>query len=335
MTELNRRRILTGAATTGVATALTPIFPYSPADAAAPLAGKQVPGWYRYKVGTIEVTAVTDGARTTPIPDNYISNANRDAINAALGALYFEKDKLTTPFTPTVVNTGSKLVVIDTGLGPNLFAQSKGAVGQFHTNLADAGIDRDAVDTVIISHFHADHINGLLTADNKPAFPNAEIMVPATEWAYWSDDGNMSRAPAGSLVESVFKNERRVFGALGNKVTPYSPDQELAPGITALASHGHTPGHTSHVVSSGAAKVLVQVDVTAGVAGLFVRNPGWYQMYDMDGPMTEQTRHKIYDMAASEKLPIQAYHLPFPALIYIEKTGTGYREIPIPWNPTI
>lgn len=79
----------------------------------------------------------------------------------------------------------------------------------------------------------------------------------------------------------------------------------------------------------------MQVDVTAGVAGLFVRNPGWYQMFDMDGPMTEQTRHKIYDMAASEKLLIQAYHLPFPALIYIEKSGTGYREIPIPWNPTI
>lgn len=113
----------------GAATALTPIVAYSPARAAAPPAGKQVPGWYRYKVGTIEVTAVTDGARTTPIPDNYISNANKDAINAALGALYFEKDKLTTPFTPTVVNTGSKLVVIDTGLGPTMFEQSKGAVG--------------------------------------------------------------------------------------------------------------------------------------------------------------------------------------------------------------
>jgi glyoxylase-like metal-dependent hydrolase (beta-lactamase superfamily II) len=200
----------------GAATALTPIVAYSPARAAAPPAGKQVPGWYRYKVGTIEVTAVTDGARTTPIPDNYISNANKDAINAALGALYFEKDKLTTPFTPIVVNTGSKLVVIDTGLGPNMFEQSKGAVGQFHTNLAAAGIDRNAVDTVIISHFHADHINGLLTADSKPAFPNAEIMVPATEWAYWSDDGDMSKAPAGGLVETVFKNERRVFGTLGN-----------------------------------------------------------------------------------------------------------------------
>jgi glyoxylase-like metal-dependent hydrolase (beta-lactamase superfamily II) len=249
--------------------------------------------------------------------------------------MYLEKDKLTAPYNPAVVNTGSKLVVIDTGLGPNLFEQSKGAVGQFHTNLAAAGIDRNAVDIVIISHFHPDHINGLLTADNKPAFPNAEIMVPATEWAYWSDDGNMSKAPAGGLVETMFKNERRVFGALGNKVTPYESGKELVPGITSLASYGHTPGHTSHVVSSGSAKVLVQVDVTAGVAGLFVRNPGWHMMFDMDGAMAEQTRRKLYDMAATEKLLIQAYHLPFPALVYIEKSGTGYREIPIPWNPTI
>jgi glyoxylase-like metal-dependent hydrolase (beta-lactamase superfamily II) len=335
MTELNRRRMLMGAAAASAATAFAPMSNYSPARAAAPPAGKQVPGWYRYKVGSIEVTAVTDGARTTPIPDNYITNADKDAINAALGGLFLEKDKLTAPFTAAVVNTGSKLVVIDTGLGPSMFEQSKGAVGQFHGNLAAAGIDRNAVDTVIISHFHPDHINGLLTADSKAAFPNAEIMVPATEWAYWSDDANMSKAPAGSAVETMFKNERRVFGALGNKVTPYASDKEIVPGITSQASYGHTPGHSSHLISSGSAKVLVQADVVGGVGALFVRNPGWHLMFDMDAAMAEQTRRKLYDMAAAEKLLIQAYHLPFPALVYIEKSGTGYREIPVPWNPTI
>ncbi len=335
MTEVNRRRMLMGAAAASAATALAPIAAYSPVRAAAPATGKQVPGWYRYKVGTIEVTAVTDGARTTPIPDNYIVNANKDAINTALGGMYLEKDKLTAPYTTAVVNTGSKLVVIDTGLGPNMFEQSKGAVGQFHTNLAAAGIDRNAVDIVIISHCHPDHINGLLTADSKPAFPNAEIMVPANEWAYWSDDGNMSKVPAGNVVETMFKNERRVFGALGNKVTPYASDKEIVPGIASHATHGHTPGHTSHLISSGSAKVLVQGDVVGGVGALFVRNPGWHLMFDMDAAMAEQTRRKLYDMAATEKLLIQAYHLPFPALVYIEKSGTGYREIPVPWNPTI
>jgi glyoxylase-like metal-dependent hydrolase (beta-lactamase superfamily II) len=334
MIRLNRRRMLVGAVAAGAAPALGSLT-LSSARAATPPAGKQAPGWYRYKVGSMEVTAVTDGARTNPIPDGYIVNANKDQINEALGGLYLENDKITTPFTATVVNTGPKLVLIDTGLGPAAYEQTKGAVGQLHTNLVAAGIDRNTVDVVIISHFHPDHINGLLTADNKAAFPNAEIMVPAAEWAYWTDDGKISKLPAGGLLEGQLKNIRRVFGALGNKVTQYQPDKELAPGITSYATYGHTLGHTSHILSSGPAKLLVQADVTAGVATLFVRNPGWHNMFDMEGSMAEQTRRKVYDMAATEKLPIQAYHLPFPALVHIEKSGNGYREIPVPWNPTI
>jgi len=245
-----------------------------------------------------------------------------------------EQDKLTFPFTPVVVNTGAKLVVIDTGLGPTQYEQSKGGVGQFQTNLAAAGIDRNAVDTVIISHFHGDHINGLLTADSKAAYPNAEIMVPTPEWNYWMDDGNMSKAAAGSPLENNFKNIRRVFGALGNKATQYDAGKELVSGITSMATHGHTPGHMSFVVASGSAKVLVQVDVTAAMALLFVRNPGWYAV-DMDGPMAEQTRRKLYDMAIADKMPIQGFHFPFPALGYIEKDGAGYRMVPVAWSPVL
>jgi glyoxylase-like metal-dependent hydrolase (beta-lactamase superfamily II) len=335
MISLNRRRMLIGTAASAGVPALISIGSLSSALAATPPASKQAPGFYRYKVGSIEVTAITDGARSSPIPDGYIRNANKDQINEALGALYLEKDKLTTPFTATVINTGPKLVVIDTGLGPAMYEQSKGAVGQLHTNLQAAGIDRNTVDVVIISHFHPDHINGLLNVDNKPAFPNAEIMLPAAEWAYWSNDDNMSKAPAGGALEGNFKNIRRVFGAFGNKVTQYQPDKELAPGITSHATYGHTLGHTSHIVSSGSANVLVQADVTAGAAMLFVRNPGWHNMFDMEPSMAEQTRRKLYDMAATEKLMIQAYHLPFPALVHVEKSGNGYREIPVPWNPTI
>ena len=166
MTELTRRTLLTGAA---AATAL-PMTAALPARAAAPPAGKQAPGFYRYKVGTLEVTVVTDGARTFPLPDGFITNAKKDDINAALAAAFMEKDKMTIPFSPIVVNTGSKLVLIDTGNGEAAHAQSKGAVGQLNSNLAGAGIDRNAIDTVVISHFHGDHVNGLLTADSKPAF---------------------------------------------------------------------------------------------------------------------------------------------------------------------
>jgi glyoxylase-like metal-dependent hydrolase (beta-lactamase superfamily II) len=317
------------------AVALAPLDGRTPARAAAPPVGKQAPGFYRYKVGSFEVTAVTDGARTFPLADSYVKNAKKDDVGAAFAAGYMDRDKVTAPFTPVVVDTGAKLVVIDTGNGPAQYEQSKGAVGQFHTNLAAAGIDRGAVDTVIISHFHGDHINGLLTGDNKAAFDKAEIMVPAAEWKFWLDDANMSKAPAGSPLEGNFKNIRRVFGALGNKVTQYESGKELVSGITSMATYGHTPGHTAHVVASGSAKVLVQADVTAASALLFVRNPGWHAVFDMDGAMAEQTRRKLYDMAAADKMPIQGFHFPFPALGYIEKDGAGYRLVPAFWNPSL
>jgi glyoxylase-like metal-dependent hydrolase (beta-lactamase superfamily II) len=333
MHSISRRGLLTGTVAV-TATTLAPLGGRSPARAAAPMAGKQAPGWYRYKVGSFEVTAVTDGARSMALADTFVKNAGKDEVNSSLAALYMEKDKLTFPFTPIVVNTGPKLVVIDTGLGPTMYEQSKGAVGQFQTNLAAAGIDRNAVDAVIISHFHGDHINGLLTADSKAAYPNAEIMVPAVEWKYWLDDGNMSKAAAGSPLEGNFKNIRRVFGALGNKVTQYDAGKDLMPGIKAMATPGHTPGHTSYIVSSGSASVLVQVDVTAGPALLFVRNPGWHAI-DMDAPLAEETRRKLYDMAAADKMPIQGFHFPFPALGFIEKDGSGYRLVSAPWNPVL
>jgi glyoxylase-like metal-dependent hydrolase (beta-lactamase superfamily II) len=330
MTQLTRRAVLAGAA---AATALSPFATNSPAQAAAPLASKQAPGWYRYKVGSIEITVATDGARANPLTDTFIRNVPKEETNKALEAMYLEKDKIVVPYTPIAVNTGSKLVVIDTGLGGALYEQSKGAVGQFQTNLAAAGIDAKAVDTVIISHFHGDHINGLITADNKPAFPNAEVMVPAGEWKFWNDDGEMSKATGNALVEGNFKNVKRVFGALGNKVTQYEPGKEVAPGITSLATHGHTPGHVSHIISSGNAKLMVQADVTN--VPLFVQNPSWVIQFDMDGAAAEATRRKIYDMLAAEKMMVQGFHYPFPSVGHIEKAGSGYRVVPVPWNPTI
>jgi glyoxylase-like metal-dependent hydrolase (beta-lactamase superfamily II) len=332
MNDITRRSVLTGAAA-AAATALSPLD--RPAHAAAPQIGKQAPGFYRYKVGSFEVTAVTDGARSFPLADSFVKNASKDQVNAAFATFYQPKDTVTAPFTPVVVNTGSKLILFDTGNGPGAFEQSKGAVGQLHTNLAAAGIDRNTVDTVVLSHFHGDHINGLLTADSKAAFANAEIMVPAVEWKFWADDGNMSKAAAGSPLEGNFKNIRRVFGALGNKVTQYDAGKEIAPGITSVATYGHTPGHTAHVVASGSDKVLVQADLTAAIALLFVRQPGWHAVFDMDGAMAEEVRRKTYDMAATEKMLIQGFHFPFPALGYIEKDGSAYRMVPASWNPAI
>jgi glyoxylase-like metal-dependent hydrolase (beta-lactamase superfamily II) len=326
---LTRRHVLAGSA----AAAAVPLVQSTPTQSATPPSGQQVAGWYRYKVGSIEVTVVTDGANKFKFADNHVTNKSRDEVNAGQVAAHFEKDVMTTPYNPIAVNTGSKLVVIDTGTSEANFVRTKGVVGQFHSNLAASGIDRNAVDAVIISHFHSDHINGLLNPENKAAFPNAEILVPAAEWKYFMDDGEMSRAPAGRMQE-VFQNLRRVFDALGRKVTPYEPNKEVVPGITAVATPGHTPGHSSFIIASGSSKVFVQGDVTH-VPWLFVRNPTWRVFYDQDGAMAEETRRKVYDMLAAERMPVQGFHYPFPSLAHIEKTASGYREIPVPWNPTI
>jgi hypothetical protein len=130
-------------------------------------------------------------------------------------------------------------------------------------------------------------------------------------------------------------NVKRVMGIVGGKVTKYQAGKELVPGITAIATPGHTPGHTSHVVASGSSKVLVQGDVTAGAATLFVRNPNWHLIGDTDKPQAAETRKKLYDMAASEKIVVQGFHFPFPGVAYVEKSGSGYRLVAVPWSSSI
>jgi glyoxylase-like metal-dependent hydrolase (beta-lactamase superfamily II) len=328
--ELTRRHALAGAA----ALAATPLLPNAPANAAAPPADKQAPSFYRYKVGDVQVTVISDGVNTFALGDSFVLNAKKDEVAAALEKAYMPKDKISIQFGPLVINSGGKLIVLDTGNGPGAFASSKGAVGQFASNMAAAGIDPKAVDMVVISHFHGDHINGLLNADNTPAFPNAELLVPAVEWKYFMDDGEMSRAPEGRM-QTVFKNARRVLEAgLNKKATPYEWGKEVAPGLLAVETIGHTPGHTSYVLSSGSDKVFIQSDVT-NLPALFVANPGWHLMFDQDPALAEKTRRRVYDMLVADKMRVQGFHYPFPANGFVEKDGNGYRLIPAPWNPVI
>jgi glyoxylase-like metal-dependent hydrolase (beta-lactamase superfamily II) len=331
MTAFTRRNLLSAAA--GAAAAATVPFD-RPARAATPPAGKQAAGWYRYKIGSIEVTVATDGVARFKMAEDHVINIKKDVVNAALAEVFMEKDMMTTPYNPVCLNTGSKLVVIDTGTGEASYKKSNGVGGQFVTNLAASGIERAAVDTVIISHYHGDHINGLLMEDNSLTYPNAEILVPAREHAYWMDDGEMSRATAGRL-QTNFKNVRRVMNAeVMKRLKTYEWDKEVIPGVTAQGTPGHSPGHTSYVIASGSDTVYLQSDVTH-VPFLFVRHPDWHAFYDQDGAMAEATRRKVYDMLVADKMRVQGFHYPFPSLAHVEKYGTGYREIPVIWNPTI
>ncbi len=180
MTQLTRRGLLAGATIATAAAAAGPIARVTSARAAAPLAGKQSAGFYRYKVGTYEITALYDGEWVRDLNEQYVPGTPITEVQKALAEGFLPAGKTRTPVTSLVVNSGSKLVLIDTGTGGRL----GGATGSWSDNFAAAGFSPAQVDTIVISHFHADHIGGIRTKDEQLAFPNAEIMVPAPEWAW-------------------------------------------------------------------------------------------------------------------------------------------------------
>jgi glyoxylase-like metal-dependent hydrolase (beta-lactamase superfamily II) len=293
------------------------------------MSGAQAPGYYRFKLGAYEVTILHDGARSFPLPDSFVTNVAKDQALAAAADAFMPAGKITVPFNPTLINTGAKLVLIDTGNGPS----PDGAVGQLFPNLAAAGVRPEDIDIVVLSHLHPDHTNGLRTRDRSIAFPNATIVAPAAEWAFWMNDDNMALA-SDAITKNYFANTRAVLGGLDERIGRYNWGDEVAPGITAIATPGHTPGHTSFAIASGAARMLVQSDVT-NIPEFFLRNPNWHVMYDHDPDLAQQTRHRFYDMAATEKMLIAGYHFSFPSAGHVEKDGAGYRLVPVAWSAVV
>lgn len=324
MADFTRRALLGTAA----AAAAAPVLPVSQAKAAVPAAGRQVPGIYRYKIGEFELTSINDGVGNRPMKDGFVRNAKLDDVKEALTEAYLPTDALAIPYTQLIVNTGRRVVLIDTGTGGQLAPTA----GMLIENMEAAGIDPKAVDTILISHFHGDHIMGLQTKEGAPAFPNAEVQVPEKEWAFWMDEGEMSRAPEGQ--KEAFGRVRKMFDPIAKDVKHYDDGQELVPGITAVAAYGHTPGHMTFRIASGSDQLLVLSD-TSNHPALFVRHPGWHAVFDMDAKMAEETRRKVFDMAAADRLRIQGYHFPFPATGHIAKDGDGYDFVPVNWSPVL
>jgi glyoxylase-like metal-dependent hydrolase (beta-lactamase superfamily II) len=320
MTAFTRRRLLAGSAV-AAATLAAPS-----AHGTAPLAGKQGPGVYRYKLGRYELTALYEGTWFRVIDDKFVRNARAAEVDKALTDAFLHPRVVPTPFTPLLVNTGSKLVLIDTGTG----GQFGPIGGDLVDTLAAAGVEPRMIDTILISHFHPDHINGIKDKDGRKVYANAEIMVPAPEWSYWMDDGQMHAAPDG--MRPQFLNVRRIFRDLADEVKRFEPGGELAPGISSIAAYGHTPGHTAFTVSSGNQSMLVLGDTT-NHPWLFARHPQWQGSFDVDGPMAVETRKRLLDRAAADKLLVQGYHFPFPASGYIVKTAGGYDVAPVMWQP--
>jgi glyoxylase-like metal-dependent hydrolase (beta-lactamase superfamily II) len=334
MNILSRRTMLAGAASAAALPCFDLWTPHFARAATAP-AGKQAASFYRYKVGAIEVTVLSDGVARVPVTEAFVLNVKPEEVNKALRDAYMEPGVFIGPYNPIALNTGSKLALVDMGVGEAVYISSKGVSGQLLANMAAAGIDPNAIDTIILSHYHGDHINGLLKADNTLAFPNAEVLAPAKEHQYWNDAGEESRA-ATPRIADVFKNAHRVIGhaEVQKRLRTYEYDKEVIPGVLAVATPGHTPGHTSHIITSGSSSVYVQADVTHAPY-LFARHPGWHAFYDHDPVAAEATRRKVYDMLSAEKMTVQGFHYPFPSVAHVEKTAEGYREIPVAWSPVL
>lgn len=321
MTTLDRRTFLTGSALCASA-ALLP----QPSAARIPAAPIQGPGVYRYNLGSYQLTALYDGVWYVPLNDKFVRNASSAEVDAALAAAFLPPRILPVSFTALLVNTGAKLVLIDTGTA----GQIADTAGSLLDNFKVAGIDPKAVDTILISHFHPDHIDGIKTKDDAKIFPNAEIAVPAPEWDFWMDDANMSKAEGA--LKRYFLNARRIFRDIAGEVRRFTPGGEVAPGIVSVAAFGHTPGHTAFAIHSGGRSMLAMSD-TVRNPYLFARHPDWQPAFDMDGPQAVETRRKMLDRVAADRMLIEAYHFPFPAHGHIAKTASGYEFVAAEWKP--
>jgi glyoxylase-like metal-dependent hydrolase (beta-lactamase superfamily II) len=299
----------------------------APPAAAGAAASQQAPGYYRYKVGDVEVTAVHDGSLPRPL-EGFVRNADLADVRKAATEMFLPSDAFQNTFTPLLVRTGGKTVLIDTGLGD----MGPPTTGFLRANMRAAGFDPARVDTVIISHFHGDHINGLRLKDGTAVYPNAEVMVPAQEWAFWMDDAKMAQAP--EAMKGAFGAVRRAFGPMAKDVKQFEWGKEVVSGVTALDARGHTPGHTAFMIQSGGKTMTHVVDLTNHPA-LFVRNPDWSAIFDQDADQARATRRRFLDMAASERTQLAFYHAPFPATGYVRKQGNGYEFIPAQWMSTL
>jgi glyoxylase-like metal-dependent hydrolase (beta-lactamase superfamily II) len=268
------------------------------------------------------------------MPDTFVRNVPKAEALTAAEAAHMPKGMVTVPFNPQLINTGGKLILIDCGLGAGMLEPSKGAVGRMMGNLAAAGVQPKDIDVVLMSHLHPDHTNGIRAADNSMAFPNAEIMVPAKDWEFWMSEENAAKAESNQMMKNYFANVKKIYAGIESRVTRYDWGKEVVPGVTSVATPGHTPGHTSFVVASGNSRILIQSDVT-NIPEFFLRNPDWHVAYDVDPETAQATRHKFYDMAAAEKATVVGFHFTFPSIGHVEKDGPKYRLIPSAWNPTI
>jgi len=321
MLNMSRRSVLASAAVAAAFGLSTRLELVSPAHAEAPL--EPTNGVYKYKVGDIEVTAVYDGIWRKPHDPTFIRNASVEETKEALAKAGLTTEFMPIPLTVIVLKIGDKHIMVDSGSG---VGQWQANATNLPANMKTAGIDRSQISTILVSHFHPDHVWGLMEkGTNAAVFPNAELIVNATEYNWWTDPSRVEklaegRKAAGKRIATVFptwKNWKLV-----------EDNAEVAPGVRLLAAYGHTPGHSAFLVTSGKDQLMVSND-TMYVPALLAPHPDWQGVYDQDGPMAVVTRRKLVDRVIADKMMICGAHFPFPGAGAFVKDGDAYAFTPV------
>jgi glyoxylase-like metal-dependent hydrolase (beta-lactamase superfamily II) len=321
---LTRRDLLigTGAATaTYLTTAFSPLVAQNTPNFGAPSV-VQV-GFRKQKIGDIEVIALNDGVQRRALGEEFVKNAKLNEVQDLLKSQGLPTEYIDVPFTAFLLVVGNRKILMDTGFADN----GPGTTGRLLANLNAAGMKAEDIDTVVISHYHGDHINGVRNKAGQLVFPKAKLMVPTVEHAFWMDDNRMAQAP--EAMKGAFANVRRVFGGLSSdQLVQFEPGKEIAPGISSRAAFGHTPGHTLFVAESKGEKFAYLADLT-NIPQLFARNPDWAVQFDMNADAAREVRRKTFDMVVNEKMIAGGFHFPFPAFGRIEKMGNGFDFKPV------
>lgn len=298
-----------------------------PAQAAAPFRGGQVAGWYRFRLGGFECTVVSDGMIDLPPHPTFGGNAATEAeVTAALRTALLPTDRLPTNLNCIVVNTGRELVLLDAGVGPQpAFGTGTGRLVQA---LTAAGIQPAEIDIVAFTHAHPDHAWGIADAAGNDVFPNARYAISSTDFDSWTNEALLAQPEP---VRSFAAGTRAAFLPRRDRFTMLAVNAEVVPGIRAMPTPGHTPGHVSYHLESEGRRLLVLGDV-ANHHVLALRRPDWPFGFDADPAQASATRRRTLDMAASDRLQVLGYHFPWPGLGHVEASGQGFAFVPSPWE---